>query len=707
MVYKYSRWDGAQNVDPVTSSDAMDRIADELLGDGDLRSALRRMLQRGMQLPNGQRMMGLQDLLERLRAARSRNLQRYNLEPMLDDIQKRLDSIISAEQQALEDRLQRDAPPSGSQAESGGDSGEHSAQPSEGQPSSNTSPGQASSQRGRGPQGQAMRQAMQDLLRKRLDRLSQLPPDVGGRIQQLREHEFVDQNARQQFEELLQMLQQQVMQSYFQGMQQSLQSMTPEALRQVQQMVRDLNRMLQQKLRGEQPDFQEFMRKWGQFFPQGIGSLDDLMEHMQGQMAQMESLLRSMSPEQRRQLDGMMQSLLQDHGLKADLAQLAANLGRIFPQRGAPEGFDFSGDEPLSLQEALRLMGEMNSMDGLERQIMQAARANDASGLDADEIGRLLGDEARRMAEQLQQVTKMLEEAGLLQRNGDEWELTAKAMRKIGERALQDIFGKLRNGMFGGHDLDRRGVGVDLLDETRPYQFGDGFSVDVQKSVMNAIIRGGQGTPVRLDLRDFEVQQTGARTECSTVIMLDMSYSMMMNGCFQAGRKVALALDTLIRSKFPKDNLYVVAFSYFVLTLKPQMLLHSHWVEYGGGTNVQEGLRQARRILRKHKLGTKQVILITDAQPTTYTNDAGKAVGWGRYRPTPDVLAATLQEVARCTKENITINTFMMASADRTLTEFVRLMAKLNNGRAFFTSPSQIGQYVLVDYLGKKRKVLG
>lgn len=703
MLHRYSRWDGTQSVDFITSADAMDRIADELLGDGDLRSALRQMLQRGFQTQDGRRLMGLQDLLERLRAARSRNLQQYNLEPMLDDIKKRLDSIVNTERQALEQRLQGSPPPN-----EGGDTGD--ASPPDGAPSEDESGGSreppSAPQQG-GSQGQAMPQALQDLLRKRMDRLAQLPPDVGGRIQQLREYDFVDPSARQQFEELMQMLQQQVMQSYFQGLQQGLQSMTPETLRQVQQMVRDLNRMLQQRQRGEQPDFQEFMQKWGQMFPQGIRSLDDLMQHLRQQMAAMESLLRSMSPEQRQQLEAMMQALLQDHSLRADLAQLAAHLGRLMPQRGAPGDFDFTGDEPLSLQEALRLMGEMNSMDSLERDFLQAVRNNDASRLDADEIGRLLGEEARQMAEQLQRFAKMMEEAGLLQRNGDEWELTAKALRKIGERALQDIFGKLREGMFGAHDLDKRGVGVEPLDETRPYQFGDAFSVDVQKSVMNAIVRGGQGTPVRLDIRDFEVMQTGARTECSTVIALDMSYSMMMNGCFQAARKVALALDTLIRSKFPKDNLYVVAFSYFVLTLKPQMLLNSYWVEYGGGTNVQEGLRQARRILRRHKLGTKQVILITDAQPTTYTRDDGQVVGWGRYRPTPDVLAATLREVAQCTKENITINTFMMAPADRTLTEFVRLMAKLNSGRAFFTSPSQIGQYVLVDYLGKKRKVLG
>ena len=220
---------------------------------------------------------------------------------------------------------------------------------------------------------------------------------------------------------------------------------------------------------------------------------------------------------------------------------------------------------------------------------------------------------------------------------------------------------------------------------------------------MNALMREGQGTPVHITMDDFEVYRTERLTNCSTVIMLDMSYS-MMNGGFQAGRKVALALDSLIRSKFPKDNLYVVAFSYFVLTLRPEMLLDSYWVEYGGGTNFQEALRQARLVLSKHKAGTKQIIMITDGQPTTFSNWSGDdGSGWGRR--SPRALEETLREVVRCTKDDITINMFMMERG-RYESEFVATMARLNRGRAFYTSPSKIGEYILLDYVNNKRKVV-
>lgn len=553
------------------------------------------------------------------------------------------------------------------------------------------------------------RELMESMARKRLEQLDHLPPDIGGRISELREYDFMEPEARRQFEELLQMLQQQIMQSYFRGLQQSLQGVTPEAMRQIHEMVRDLNQLLEKHQRGEDTryDFEDFMKKWGQFFPEGIENVEQLVEHMQKQIAQMEALLNSMTPEMRQQLEDMVDALFQDGQLLREMAQLASNLQRLHPTRGDAGDFPFSGDEPLSLQEAMKLMGDMNSMDELERELLKSVRSNDASNVDADEIGRLLGEEARRMTEQMQQLTKMLEEAGLIKRKGDDWELTPRAMRKIGERALEDIFGRLKASAFGEHGLDRNGVGVDRVDETKPYAFGDPFLIDTQRSVMNALFREGPGKPVRLRMDDFEVYRTEALTQCSTVIMLDMSYSMMMAGRFQAGRKVALALDSLIRSQFPKDNLYVVAFSYFVLTLRPEMLLDSYWVEYGGGTNFQEALRQARVVLSKHKVGTKQIIMITDGQPTTFSSWTGddEGYGWGRWRHSPRALEETLREVVRCTKDNITINTFMF-ERDRYLSEFVAMMAKLNRGRAFYTSPSHLGEYVLLDYVNNKRKVL-
>lgn len=693
MLYRYSRWDGTQQIETFLADDLMDKIAEEVLGDGDLRTALRRMLQQGAQFPSGRRISGLRDLLERLKNRRSQNLERYNLSGIFDELKERLDRIVDLERRALENRLEQAGghPPQKGSAPA--------ANPPSESPNASTSDGPTEQD---GDMGGKMSEMLQRLAQRRLEQIEQLPPDVGGRIRDLREYDFMDPDARQEFDDLIKMLQQQVMQNYFRGLQQSLQSMTPEAMQEIREMVQDLNDLLQQRLRGEEPDFSGFMQKWGQFFPAGIEDVDQLAEYLQQQMAQMESLLKSMTQEMRQQLMQMMESLFNEPGLQAELAQLAASLSRLNPSGGDPGEYSFFGDEPLTLQEAMRMMGDMNSLDELERELIEAARSNDATRVDSDEVDRLLGEEARHMIEEMKRLTQALEEAGLIRRNGKEWELTPRAMRKIGERALRDVFGRIHSNQIGDHGLDRRGFGVERLDDTKPYEFGDPFDLDTERSLLNAVLREGHGTPIKLDLADFEIHRMETLAQCSTVIMLDMSYSMMHGGRFQAGRKVALALDSLIRSKFPKDNLYVVAFSYFVLTLRPQMLLDSYWIEYGGGTNFQEALSQARKTLAKHNTGTKQIIFITDGEPTTY--GGGYGGGWGS-RFGGSVHEETLREVVRCTKDNITINTFMMAR-ERDLSDFVRLMARLNRGRAFFASPSRLGEYILLDYVRSKRKIL-
>jgi uncharacterized protein with von Willebrand factor type A (vWA) domain len=737
QTWRYTRWDGTQDVEPFTAEDVMRHLAEDLLDDDTLRSSLRRMMQQGAEFPNGRRMMGMQELLDRLRDARTRNLDRYNLGSVLDDIVDKLDQVIDTERQGIQNRLGRDDPGTAPQEpgtgdETSGESDQDGTGDSDGNPApagTRSQQGRASTPRGRSPQtppsgaqqgggqpGQGpqpgstdpmFQQIMEGMAKKRLEQLDQLPPDVGGRIRELRDYDFMDPEARQQFEELLQMLQQQMLQSYFKGLQQGLQSLTPEALKEIQQMVRDLNELLEKRRRGEdtQDDFEDFMKKWGEFFPQGLENIDQLAQHMQQQIAAMQNLLNSMTPEMRQQLEDLVDSVFQDGQLQWEMAQLGANLERMYPMRGQPSDLPFSGNEPVTLQEAMKLMGDMNSMDQLERELMQSMRSNDVADIDADEVGRLLGEEARQMTEQMQQLTRMLEEAGLIKRKGNDWELTPRAVRKIGERALEDIFGKLQRNTFGDHAIDRRGVGVERIDETKPYLYGDQFLIDTQRTIMNAIMRDGAGTPVQMQIDDFEVYRTETLTQCATVIMLDMSYSMMMAGRFQAGRKMALALDSLIRTQFPKDKLFVVAFSYFVLSLRPEQLLDSYWVEYGGGTNFQEALRQARVLLNKNKAGTRQIIMITDGQPTTFSSWSGQDdYGWG-HRRSPRALEETLREVVRCTKDGIVINTFMM-ERDRGLSEFVAMMAKLNRGRAFYTSPAHLGDYVLLDYVQNKRKII-
>ncbi|MBV8083378.1 MAG: VWA domain-containing protein [Chloroflexi bacterium] len=659
MLYRYSRWDGTQHIDAFTADELMDSVADHILGDGDLRSALQRMVQRGATMPNGRRFQGLQDLLERLRGARQRQLQRYNLGSVLDDIRERLEHVLETERAELEGRME---------------------------------PGGADE----GHVPQELRDMAKRLAEQHRNQLDQLPEDTAGKLQGLRDYEFLSQDARQQFQDLLAMLQQQVLQQYFRGLQQGLQSLTPEALQDIRDMVRDLNELLEGR-----GSFDDFMQKWGRFFPPGLQNEQQLRDYMQNQMAAMQNLLDSMSPDMRSELEQLLQSVLGDQALQQELARLAGNLGP--PQTGG--GFPFGGDEPLTLQQAMRLMDDMHGLDELERELLEAVKDNDVSELDTDEIGRLIDGEAKALAEQLQDMTRTLEEAGLIKRKGKDWELTPRAIRKIGERALQDIFGKIDPSLLGNHDLQLRGSGPERLDETKRYAFGDAFNLDANRTVMNALLRprdahlasdAGEGQFVKLQPEDFEVSRSTVTTRCSTVIMLDMSYSMMMGGRFEAGRRVALALDSLIRSKFPRDTLHVVAFSYFVLTLQPHMLLDSYWVEYGGGTNFQEALRQARMLLGQQKSATRQIVMITDGQPNTYSYWSGRADRGG-------AMAETMREIVRCTRDGIVINTFMLAQ-EPGLTAFVRTMAKVNRGRAFFASPRQLGAYVLLDYLGNKRK---
>jgi uncharacterized protein with von Willebrand factor type A (vWA) domain len=662
VLLRYSRWDGSQ-VDVFSADDVLEHLADELLGGRDLEGALRRLMQHGSEFSSGRRAVGLRELLERIRGAREQRRQQYNLASSLDEIRRQLDEVIETERRGIERKL--------------------------GRPEDPTDP--------------KLRQLLEKLARDHLDQLDRLPPDLGGRMSSLQDYDFLDPEARDQFQQLVNRLQEQLLDGTFKGLMQSIQSLTPEAMRQIREMAHDLNRLLQQWIRGDNPDLSAFMAKWGQFFPSGIQNVDQLAEHLRRQMSQMQSLLNAMGPERRRELEGLLESLVKDRGLQHELRQLAEAMARIFPGYGeASQDDDFFGEESVSLQDALKLMGEMEEIGEVEQSLLNAVRSNDASDVESDAVGRLLGQQAREMTRQLQQLTRMLEEAGLIQRGRhNQWELTPVAARRIGDKALREIFARLReSGMFGRHALQRRGDGVERLEETKAYAFGDPLSLDVRRTVMNAVRREGRGTPVRILPDDFEVHHNEQLTTCSTLILLDMSMS-MMGRRFEAGRRVALALESLIRVQYPRDTLQVAAFSYFVLPLEPRMLLDTSWVENGGGTNFQEALRQARLLLGSHKRGTRQVILITDGEPTTYYS----RWSWGADDEAGDGLSETMREVSRCTRERITINVFMM---DRHQTagesSFVRSMARMNKGRVFFASADRLGEYVLLDYLSNKRR---
>ncbi len=702
--YGYSRWDGTQRIEGLDADDILNALSDEYLEDGNLQQALRRLMQEGIRTDDGRRSMGLRELMERMRNMRSEQLNRYNMASgVMDDLREKLEEIKALEREGIQRRVDgnQEAPaeqqngPSGQPQEGQQQAGQEGQQPQTGQ----------SGQSGEGGESdltpEQKRKMLEMIAKRKQDYLDKLPNDIPGQIKGLSEYDFMDDEARDKFNELLASLQQQMMQQFFQGMQQSLQNMTPEDIAKMREMIRDLNKMLRERQEGREPDFDAFMQKHGEYFP-GVNSLDDLLEQMQQQMQAMQGIMDNLSPEQRQELQNLMEQLMGDDRIRVDMMELAQNLEALMPMEQARTRYPFRGGESLPLNEAMRMMGRLQQMEGLEDQFKEARRLDNLEAIDSDKVKELLGDEEYQSIEQLKELMKLLEEAGYIQKKGNRWELTARGIRKIGQKALQDIFNKLKRDGFGRHVSPFRGTGGERTDESKPYQFGDPFLLDLEKTLMNAIHRRGTGTPVGLEKEDFEVYRTEFTTQSSTVLMIDLSMSMIYNGCQPAAKKVAVALESLIRSQFPRDNLHIVGFSYLAREYKSEELVEMSRFDNETGTNMAHGLMLARQLLGRHHGVNKQIILITDGGPTYWHEDGEWHFG---YPPNAFAEQQTLLEAQRCTREGITINTFMLGE-DHWMIAFVNQLAKINHGRTFYADKNNLGEYLLVDYLNSKRKII-
>ncbi|MDO8672263.1 MAG: VWA domain-containing protein, partial [Dehalococcoidia bacterium] len=560
--YSYSRWDGSQDLSWLNADELLKEVSEDLLNHGDLARALRRLMQRGLKNPQGDRMKGLQDLMQQLRNKRQEKLNQYDMGSIMDEIREKLDKIVQTEREGIRRRLEEAG---GRGTVDRGQGTEDEGRKSDSQPATaeteTLATGPLLPQKDPTPDPQ--RQLLEKIAAKNLEVLDNLPKDSAGQIKELQNFDFLDPNARQQFKELMDMLQKQMMDQYVQNMMQGLQSMTPDQMSAVRQMIQDLNSMLEERMKGGEPDFDSFMKKWGDFFPDNPKNLDELVANMQKRSAQMQSLLDSLPSGQRQAMQELMDSLVQDQSFKDDLGQLAANLESLFPMRQFKRKYPFRGDESIGLEEAMRLMEELQRLDGLEKQMTRAQQGGEVDDIDAREVQDLLGDEAQQTLEQLKRLADMLEEAGYLRMNGDKMELTPRGIRKIGQKALQDIFAKIQKDQFGKHETDWKGTGGERSDETKQYQFGDPFDLHLERTLMNALRREASGTPVKISPDDFEVYETRHFAQSSIVLMLDVSFSMGQSGSFFAAKKVAVALDNLIRSQFPQDALYIVAFSLY------------------------------------------------------------------------------------------------------------------------------------------------
>ncbi len=674
---RFSRWDGSQTVPDLDADEILDQLADDVMAEGDVASALRRLMERGWRSgdPSRRDLAGLQDLMERIQREREEVLDRYRLGDVLADVRRELDEIVAQERAGVEDRLDRASRATAPDSADGDDAD--------------------------------LRRLLRDQAARRLDQLDALPPDPGGRIRELTEYDFLEPDARSRFDDLVERLRRQVLDQYVAGLSEAIAGITPEDLAANREMVRDLNNLLQERLAGRDPDPSEFLQKHGRFFP-GARNLDDIVDQLAERMAAMQSLLRSMTPEQRAELEAMTDALLRDDRLRWDLAQLAATMDQLLPG-GLGDRFRFGGDEPLGLDGALEQIGRLHALDSLEDALTDIGEPGDLASIDRDRVRDVLGEESVRDLDALDDLARRLEEAGYLTRQGDRLELTPRGSRRIGQKVLDDLFARLRRDAFGGHRLDGSGRGGEREETTKPYEFGDPFHLDLNRTLANALtreenaprLRATRGRPgLALDPADFEVFRTEQLTSSATVLLVDMSRSMLLRGCFVAAKKVAVALSTLIRTQFPRDHLTIVGFAYYAREIRSEALAELTWHGYEYGTNLQHGLMLARRILARQHAANREIVVITDGEPTAHFEDGQVEFS---YPPTRRTIQETLREVRRCTKEGITINTFMLERS-RALADFVGIVTRMNRGRAFYASPEHLGEYVLVDFVSRRTR---
>jgi uncharacterized protein with von Willebrand factor type A (vWA) domain len=616
-------------------------------------------MREGMTDKDGNRIEGLREMMDRIRQRKKELEESGDLGGVYSEIADALKDIVDEERHAVENAV-RDAEASGDERRA---------------------------------------ETARDAAMERNFRLDMMPEDLAGLVRELQSYDFESQEAKERFEEMLDKLRQQMMQQVVDQMSEGMQNMTPEDMARMKDMMAALNQMIEKREQGEDPEFEKFMEEFGDFFPENPQTLDELLENMAQRMQAMQEFMNSLTPEQRSQMQQLSDQLMEDMDLSWQMQQLGEKLSQMFPQPGNGQGYNFRGEQPMDMQQAMQAMAEMGQLNDMEAMMRQAASPAQLSEVDIDKVRDLLGDSAAKSLQKLAEMTKVLEEAGLINNKEGRLEVTPRGLRAIGNNALREMFNKLSKDKLGQHRIPREGSGHERTYDSKPYEFGDPFRLDLQKTIRNAISRQGSGTPVRLSPEDFEIERTEHTTQASTVLLLDLSFSMVQADRFVPAKKVAIAMHSLISSQFPRDFLSIIGFSSIAYPLRPDQLPEVSWDrEYG--TNMHHAFALARKQLAG-KAGTKQIIMITDGEPTSHITPEGYPIF--TYPYIQESVELAMREVMRLTKEGITLNSFVL-DANGSLRQIIEQMAEINKGRAFFTSADTLGDYVLVDFLENRRR---
>jgi uncharacterized protein with von Willebrand factor type A (vWA) domain len=651
--YRYGAWHGGPDplAPPYDVRAALDQMGDDVLAGATPADALRALMHRGSDA-----MRGLDEMLRRVRQQRRDLRESGRLDGTLEEVRRLLDTAIGQERAALFPDPSDDA-------------------------------------------------------RFREASLDALPGDTARAVRELDAYDWRSDEAKATYDEIRDLLRREVLDSQFRGMKEALQNPDTEQLQRVKDMLGDLNAMLEADARGEhtQEQFDAFMAKYGDLFPENPQNLDELVDSLARRAAAAERLMQSLSPDQRAELSALMNTALEDMDLAREMQQLGDALRSRRPDLDWRGRAQMRGDEPLGVGEGTSALQDLADLDELEsalRQDYPGARLDD---IDEEAVQRALGRRAADELQELRRLERELEDQGYLTRQGNRLDLTAKAVRRLGQTALRRVLADLRSPGDGSHDVHDAGRAGELTGASRPWQFGDEQPLDVVRTLTNAVRRGGRSASggVRLAVDDFEVAETDRRTSAAVCLLVDMSYSMVLRDTWGPAKATALALHALVSGQFPQDALQLVGFSSYARPLSATDLAGLE-ADYVQGTNLQHALMLAGRFLDKHPDAEPVVLVVTDGEPTAHLLPGGSA--YFAWPPERETIALTVAEVDRMTRRGATINVFALDDDPR-LTAFVQELARRNGGRVFLPDAGRLGQYVVSDYLdrrgGRRRRRAG
>jgi uncharacterized protein with von Willebrand factor type A (vWA) domain len=635
---------------PVDVTQALDAIGADVMAGSSPERAMREFLRRG-----GPQTPGLDDLARRV-AERRRELTRtHRLDGTLQEVRELLDRAVLAERK----QLARDVDM---------DEGERA------------------------------------LAQMRLDGL---PSSPAAAVSELGDYGWRSPQARQEFEKIKDLLGRELLDQRFAGMKQALESASDADRAAVEHMLTDLNALLEAHARGEdtQADFDAFMTEHGAFFPENPGTLEELLDSLAQRAAAAQRLRNSLTPDQRRELDALAQQAFGSPGLMESLARLDGALRTLRPGEDWGGSQRLEGESGLGLGDGTGVLQDLADLDELAEQLGQSYDGSRLDDLDLDALARQLGPEAVVDARTLQGLERALRDSGTMRRASDgRLALTPKAMRRLGQSLLRTV-AQTMSGRPGGHDVRHPGAAGEPSGSTRAWAFGDVEPWDVTRTITNALTRQagaagreGRAGRVVIGIGDVEVHETEARTRACVALLVDTSFSMAMEGRWVPMKRTALALHTLVTSRFRGDDLQLIGFgrSASVRQIEELVGLDARWDK---GTNLHHALLLANRHFRKHPDAQPVLLIVTDGEPTSHLEPGGEV--FFDYPPDPLTIALAVRELEAAMRLGAR-TTFFRLGDDPGLARFVDAIARRVGGTVVAPEVDDLGAAVIGSYLGAR-----